>query len=217
MSNAAPSWFDRSFQRIYGSRRTRRSLVILALATIGGTALAAHNLAGLPVGPQIGWALTGIAVGLLIVAFVTRLPENECSFCTKSRLSVRFLVAGPHVAVCDECASLSMAVVAEGFEGRSDLHAWHRLYVDALPWNCPRKISRPLLEVLADGSSDAQVLREVSARCLRLHNDELACEILQRIPEGERKGGPAESRRCPGLVRSPRRGAVSKFASAGEG
>jgi ATP-dependent protease Clp ATPase subunit len=40
-----------------------------------------------------------------------------CSFCGKSQHSVRKLVAGPHVFICDECVELSMTVMRE--EGTS--------------------------------------------------------------------------------------------------
>jgi hypothetical protein len=46
----------------------------------------------------------------------TRLPEGHfCSFCGKSRAEVQRLVSGPVdlVAICDECISLSMQIIAD--------------------------------------------------------------------------------------------------------
>jgi hypothetical protein len=40
-------------------------------------------------------------------------PPHHCSLCGKSEHSVRKLVAGPHVFVCDECVELCM-VIARG-------------------------------------------------------------------------------------------------------
>jgi hypothetical protein len=40
-------------------------------------------------------------------------PAHHCSLCGKSQDSVRKLVAGPHVFVCDECVELCM-VIARG-------------------------------------------------------------------------------------------------------
>ena len=40
-------------------------------------------------------------------------PPHHCSLCGKSQHSVRKLVAGPHVFVCDECVELCM-VIARG-------------------------------------------------------------------------------------------------------
>jgi ClpX C4-type zinc finger len=37
----------------------------------------------------------------------------DCSFCGKSQGTVRKLVAGPNVAICDECVELCMVIVRE--------------------------------------------------------------------------------------------------------
>jgi ATP-dependent Clp protease ATP-binding subunit ClpX len=37
----------------------------------------------------------------------------HCSFCGKSQHTVRKLVAGPHVYICDECVELCMVIVRE--------------------------------------------------------------------------------------------------------
>lgn len=40
-----------------------------------------------------------------------------CSFCGKTRASVRFLIAGPNVYICNECVDLCVEILAEqGFE-----------------------------------------------------------------------------------------------------
>ena len=37
----------------------------------------------------------------------------DCSFCGKSQGTVRKLVAGPNVSICDECVELCMVIVRE--------------------------------------------------------------------------------------------------------
>ena len=37
----------------------------------------------------------------------------RCSFCAKSQTEVKKLVAGPGVFICDECAGLSLKIIAE--------------------------------------------------------------------------------------------------------
>src|SRR5690242_4082901 len=39
--------------------------------------------------------------------------ELRCSFCNKSQRSVRKLVAGPNVQICDECIDICVDIVAE--------------------------------------------------------------------------------------------------------
>jgi len=42
---------------------------------------------------------------------------NHCSFCGKHRTDVRFIITGPLVTICDECAFLSVDVLAgQGIE-----------------------------------------------------------------------------------------------------
>ncbi|HEY6254234.1 MAG TPA: ClpX C4-type zinc finger protein [Xanthobacteraceae bacterium] len=36
-----------------------------------------------------------------------------CAFCTRSSDEVKYLMAGPGVAICDECISELMSVIAE--------------------------------------------------------------------------------------------------------
>jgi ClpX C4-type zinc finger len=43
----------------------------------------------------------------------TREPTLRCSFCGKSKDSVRRFIAGPSVYICDECVNLCNEILAE--------------------------------------------------------------------------------------------------------
>jgi tetratricopeptide (TPR) repeat protein len=51
------------------------------------------------------------------------------------------------------------------------------------------RISRPLLEALAEASNDPAALRPVISACIKLENPDLACQILERIPVSDRLTG----------------------------
>jgi tetratricopeptide (TPR) repeat protein len=173
--------------RVYASKHARRLLTLTATTVLvaGSASLLAGPSTGLL--SQVGWGLFGAAFALLAVVLRTRTPEEECAFCRKARPEVKLLVAGPSVAICDECANFPMAIVAEEFERRKEPREWHRRYLDCLPLRCPVALSRPLIERVAAKAADRTALREVAALSLRLGNNEAAAEILQRIPEPDRQ------------------------------
>jgi ATP-dependent Clp protease ATP-binding subunit ClpX len=43
----------------------------------------------------------------------------RCSFCSKAQSEVKRLIAGPGVAICDECVSLCQDIVAGKFDDPS--------------------------------------------------------------------------------------------------
>jgi hypothetical protein len=136
--------------------------------------------------PQVGWILLGATLAVALFARAARRPDDACSFCHAAREQVQVLIAARAVSICEQCLSLSMAATAEDLQGRQPPRPWLRHVVDGLPRNCPRAVSRPLLEAMRDGSTDPATLREVADACGRLSNDEVAAEMLQRIPEGDR-------------------------------
>jgi ATP-dependent protease Clp ATPase subunit len=67
----------------------------------------------------------------------------RCSFCTKSQLDVRKLIAGPGVLICDECVELCNEILADEMDesarsarpagdGPPSLKAWDGLADDEL-------------------------------------------------------------------------------------
>jgi tetratricopeptide (TPR) repeat protein len=154
-----------------------RITVVLAVAWLAAFALGS---------PPVGWTLLGATIVMAEFAHVARRPDDACSFCHASREQVQVLIAARAVSICEQCLSLSMAAAAEDLQGRQPPRPWLRHVVDGLPRNCPRAVSRPLLEAMADGSTDPATLREVAGACGRLSNDEVAAEMLQRIPESDR-------------------------------
>jgi hypothetical protein len=137
--------------------------------------------------PPVGWILVGACLALAVFARAARRPDDECSFCHASRQQVQLLIAARAVSICERCISLSMAATAEDLQSKDPPRPWLPYVVDGLPRNCPRGVSRPLLEAMADGSTDHATLRDVAHASLRLSNPEVAVELLQRIPEGDRQ------------------------------
>ena len=44
-------------------------------------------------------------------------PPLHCSFCQKSQVQVKKLIAGPGVFICDECIQLGYEIIAEELHG----------------------------------------------------------------------------------------------------
>src|SRR5262249_46312234 len=68
-----------------------------------------------------------------------------CSFCSKPRAAVAYLVEGPRAYICDECALLSLEVCAQ-HENAKDV--WPKIVaavLDAMPRNAPYAQVEPLL------------------------------------------------------------------------
>jgi tetratricopeptide (TPR) repeat protein len=99
---------------------------------------------------------------------------------------VKLLVTGPHVAVCEGCAALAMAIATTLLERQGKTDEWLRLVVDALPPKCPYEISRPMLEALLKETAEPSLIRQVASIAGKLHNHPLVVELLQRIPEPDR-------------------------------
>jgi hypothetical protein len=169
---------------LHVSERASRWIVAITVVVAVGW-LAAFVLGS----PPVGWTLLGATIVLAEFARVARRPDDACSFCHAPRKQVQLLIAARAVSICEQCVSLSMAAAAEDLQGRQPPRPWLRHVVDGLPRHCPRAISRPLLEAMADGSSDPATLRAVAVACRRLSNDEVAAEMLQRIPERDRTIG----------------------------
>lgn len=107
----------------------------------------------------------------------------RCSFCTKSQLEVRKLIAGPGVYICDECVNLCDQIIAEelarkgGEPGGSErsaapgepppIKAWERLSDEELlaemVWaqtaheNVDRAVTRHVAALRARGVSWARI------------------------------------------------------------
>jgi tetratricopeptide (TPR) repeat protein len=167
--------------RLYGPARTREELLVTA-------AVAAAMMMSLAlVSP---WALAGALLAALIgIALSVRRPADECALCGTTRAKAKLLVTAPSVGICDRCAGLPMALVAENLEAKQQRSDWLEVYVSGLPRQCPTRISRPMLEALGAEVRDAPKLRAVATGCFERENNELGCELLQRIPEAERLAG----------------------------
>jgi tetratricopeptide (TPR) repeat protein len=175
MSRALEAPKRRTLRRLSVPPGTRGYLVLLA-ATV---------LAAAVVSPLV--ASIGAAAALVIVVLGTRSPRDECALCLKPLGKVDQLVRGPTAAICDRCAGRTLRMVADELDRDGQPHEWQGRCLDTLPARCPVRISRPLLEAMAASASDTSSLREAIERCLRLENNELACDLYQRIPEDERQ------------------------------
>lgn len=114
----------------------------------------------------------------------------RCSFCGKSEQSVRKLVAGPRVFICDECVELCMVIVRDGnssFYLRSP-DEYRRLAAD------------DVRSAEAAGMSADKALLAVGRTWLRLAEEsEKARESDSEAKEGQSKPA-AEARPGPSAV-----------------
>ena len=175
--------------RFHVTDATRRWLNVLSVLLIVSWLL---TIAFTWIGPaglgySTGWALLGAGVALGFVARHARGPDGACSFCDQPRASVQYLLAGPAVSICERCTQTSMAVVAEAMRAKSPQGPWAHTVLDGLPRFCPKKVSRPLLEVAAAETSDHDALRNLSGTAARFQHPDLARELLERIPEADRR------------------------------
>jgi hypothetical protein len=174
--------------RFLVSTRTKFVVTFLALGSfLAG--LVIIIIAGSGATREVTWALLGAGVALFVVALLAQQPQEACSFCHRPRGSLKYLASSTAASVCDGCIPLFMGVLTATLSERKPPESWQRAVLDGLPRNCPLSISRPLLQALADESKDPAALREVVSASLGLHNANLACEIVQRIPEGDRTVG----------------------------
>jgi hypothetical protein len=182
---------------LYVSRRTRRIMVAIALTGIAAAfGLLVSQAGARPEGTPLSFTL-GVGCMLLAASFVlfvatmryARLPDDECSFCGTPRLRAKFLVAGKAVAICEVCAPLSVANIAEDLADKTPPGPWHVAIVDSLPWRCPVSLSRPLVQKLVEESTDPAALRRAAATARKLQHPDLAVEALSRIPEAGREAG----------------------------
>jgi len=171
------------------STKTKFVLAFLACGSfLMGLVITVKVRESIVAGP-IAWALLGVGLALFVVAMIAQQPQEACSFCRKPRISVNYLVNAAGASVCDGCIPLFMGVLTSTLIERKSLGPWQRPVIAGLPQNCPLSISRPLLQALADESNDPAALREAVSASLDLHNADVACEIVQRIPEGDRTAG----------------------------
>lgn len=117
-------------------------------------------------------------------------PEPACSFCKRSRLAVRHLVACDKAMICDDCIEASIQAIQEHGGGRDPLAIARdrvREVIERLPGDAPFSTSRPLLEswlLLAGGGAAA--CREAASLALRARNAPAALACIQRIVPSER-------------------------------
>lgn len=41
-------------------------------------------------------------------------PTHKCSFCDKTNIEVKHIIAGPGVSICDECVLLCVEIMIKG-------------------------------------------------------------------------------------------------------
>jgi ATP-dependent Clp protease ATP-binding subunit ClpX len=95
-------------------------------------------------------------------------PELKCSFCGKSRLEVKKLIAGPSVWICDECIGCCNDIIAEEVEAEAGIPT------------CPS-----LAELMA--AFDQRVVAQAAAKraivaALRMHFARAHDETTMRVP-----------------------------------
>lgn len=164
--------------RLYGSQKTSRNLG--RAGKVLGAAGAVALLAG---AAPLAAVCSSVGLVLFLLASRVTLPELECAFCRKPRASVTLMVAGPSVAICDECTGLSMAVFNEDSQAKKS-DAWLRVLLASLPYRCPRAISGPLLRAMPATTVEARA--RLLHRAFELGNPTAVIELIERVPEAER-------------------------------
>lgn len=171
------------------SATTRRRMRVLAAMYALSTLLLLSGVRPSNPVQMIGVVLSILVAPILCFMLISSgvLPEEECSFCNQKRAKARKLVAAAECSICDECAALSMEVVAESLQASGEAYAWHQLYLDSMIAQAPLKLSRPLLELAADHAVETNAaIRPLVSRCFELHNSAVAAELLLAIPESAR-------------------------------
>jgi hypothetical protein len=175
--------------RLYFSRRTRRrfiaaTMILFAAAVLNWVGSVATER---PTLSSLGWFLAGVGAVAFVFALFGRTERDECAFCLRRRAAVTLLVAGPSVSICDGCVGLPMGIVAEELERRREPQNWHRRFLEGLPRQCPIRVSSPLLHLSAEADSTNENIRSLVPEAFRLGNYSMVRDLLQRIPEIERR------------------------------
>jgi tetratricopeptide (TPR) repeat protein len=138
-------------------------------------------------GAALAWALLAAGAALAWVVTRTTTPDRGCAFCGAGREQVPFLVTGAAVSLCPECAVAASARTAEELDRRGEHAEWNRLFVAGLPERASRALSRPYVEALVGSDRSPEHARDAVACCLRFGHHRLAQELLESLPEPERR------------------------------
>jgi tetratricopeptide (TPR) repeat protein len=137
-------------------------------------------------GSSLAWALGGAGAALVLVARRTTASDRGCAFCGADRERVAFLVTGPSVSICPECAAAASAKTAEELDRRGQLLEWTRMFLGGLPERAPLSLSRPYVEMVVGSERSPEWIRASLACCFRFGHHRLAQELLEAIPEPAR-------------------------------
>lgn len=171
--------------RIYISSRWRRRFVLIG----SGLAALAILFLGFGAGAAdavVGWATLGAAASIALVAVAFRTEAQECAFCHNPWRQANRLVAGFSAAICDQCASHTLALMLGVLERQGKTLDAVELLLRGLPPETPVDVSRALFKRALGESPAAARLRTLFVQALRLHADEAALDVLSGIPEAER-------------------------------
>lgn len=82
----------------------------------------------------LAWSATGTSIRIFGTVedwrrWMMKRARSNCSFCGKSEETVRKLIAGPDVFICDECVDLCNELIVEEIdeEGASPWWPWRRI------------------------------------------------------------------------------------------
>lgn len=158
------------------------------LLIIGGPLLvvAAFVVAYARHGTPLFWVLVGAGAVLVAVAARTHGADRGCAFCGVDREHVPFLITGPALSICPECAAAASAQTAEELDRRGLAVEWARLFLGGLPERAPLALSRPYVELVAGSDRSPEGVRASLVTCFRFGHHRLAQELLESIPEAAR-------------------------------
>jgi tetratricopeptide (TPR) repeat protein len=128
-----------------------------------------------------GFFFGGVFLVLLVAYKNARAESSHCSFCDRTRAQVKYLVAGPAVAICEECAPLALQITTE-----PEATGWFTV-AESLPKNCPWSVSSAIVDALLVGrDASPEIARTAAVLASRLQNMAAAERALSQIPEAQR-------------------------------
>lgn len=157
---------------------------VIAGGVLNGVLFAASS----PERPWLAWL--GFACGGLALGVVPQLVRMRtgafCGFCGAGRAAVAWLVAGPHVSICDGCIGTSVGLVylcPDGATVNSQL-------IRFLAGSAPRDDEPRAAAIIGAAralAKDALELRAVADAAMGVGHYTAALEALDAIPPGERE------------------------------
>jgi tetratricopeptide (TPR) repeat protein len=128
-----------------------------------------------------------LVLAAVVLVLRARTPEAACGLCRATRAQVKTLVTGSSLAVCDQCAPLTLGVVTEYFVEKKDTLEWCKRILQAMPRGAPRSLTRPVIALMLDNCRDnAEIIRSIASDCARFEDSDQMADVCSRIAEKDR-------------------------------